>query len=346
MRLARHRWWLARLAMLPVHLAVFAVAVFFLVRLMPGDPVLTIAGPNAEIDQATYDRIAADYGFDGSVGEQLVGYLGGLVGGDLGDSLVSQTSVAAELSTRLPATLELVALGMVVACLTALVASYIVVTRPRTMVARVLRVWARAAGAVPEFVIGVALITVTFVWLRIAPAPVGLTDRRTRVGDPVTGAPLLDSVLTGRFDVTASILAHLWVPLVVMALAFGDLLTKHLVSQLETSIDSPVTRFRAAVGVPRRRILLSVYRRALPAPVTVLGVMFGALLGGVVLLETLFNFQGLGQYALAASNAVDLTALQGFLLLTAAVSLVVFLVTDIAVMLLDPRRRPGAGGTR
>ena len=116
---------------------------------------------------------------------------------------------------------------------------------------------------------------------------------------------------------------------------------KLLISGLEEAVDAPATRFRIASGAPRRVVMLRLYRRALPATVTMLGTLFGYLLGSAVIIESLFGFTGMGQYMVEAVNAKDFVAMQGFLLAVAVISLTVFLIVDLVNMSLDPRRKPG-----
>lgn len=139
----------------------------------------------------------------------------------------------------------------------------------------------------------------------------------------------------------ASYVSHLVLPVLVMVFAHTPLLMKMLILSLDESIDDPATKFRVASGAPRSMVLASVYRRALPSMVATLGMLFGMFLGGAVVLEALFGLGGLGQYAVDAVNASDVFALRSFLLATAALCLLIYLLVDLAIMLLDPRRRAG-----
>ncbi len=137
---------------------------------------------------------------------------------------------------------------------------------------------------------------------------------------------------------------HLALPILVMVFAHSAVMLKQLLSGLEAELDSPATLFRIATGAPTATVLLSVYRRALPAAVTMAGILFGYQIGGAVIIEALFGFNGMGLYLTDAVAGADFTAMQGFLVVIAAVSLVVFLGVDLCNMLIDPRRRPGARG--
>lgn len=335
----RQRWWATRAAMLPVHLLVFVVLTFVLVRSMPGDPVLVLLGQNYTPE--AYAALQADLGLAGTLPEQLVGYVLDLARLDLGQSLMTGREVTDEFAQRLPGTLELALCALLISTLVSALVAYGVVTHPRNPVSTAIRGYARAAGAIPEYVLAVVALIVFYAALGWAPAPTGRLDVQILPPPRVTGFPLLDAVLAGHGEAVGSILAHLVLPVGVMVLAQSALLVKLWVAGLEDAIDDPVTRFRVASGAPRSAVVLSVYRRAAPAVVTMTGTLFGYLLGGAVIMEGLFGFNGMGQYAVDAVSSGDFVALQGFLLVVAAMSLVVFLVVDIVNMLLDPRRRPG-----
>ena len=337
--LARQRWWIVRVLLLPVHLAIFTVLTFILVRSVPGDPVLAHLGPNYTPE--AYDDMQAAMGLSGSVWDQLGAYLGRVLQFDLGESLSTKRPVLEDFATRLPSTLELALMALVGCIVFSLLLSFLAVFRPRWRVSGVIRGYARTAGAIPEFVLAIAALFVFYATLRWAPAPLGRLDSMISTPPPVTGLPFLDTLLTGRFDATVSMSSHLVLPLVVLVLAQSAILTKILVSSLQKSIDTPPTWFRIASGASKPAVVVSVYRRALPPAVTMCGTLFGYLLGGAVVLETLFGFAGMGQYAVTAVTTSDYIAMQGFLLVVAFISLVVFLIVDLANMMLDPRRRPG-----
>jgi peptide/nickel transport system permease protein len=337
--LRRHRWWAGRIAVLPIHIFLFAIAAFFIVRAVPGDPVLTLTG--GELTPVQVQEARVSLGLNGSTTQQLKSYLGNVARLDLGKSLYSGRSVASEFGRRLPPTLELALMALAGTVIFSLVGAYLVLTRPQNIMSRILRFYARVAGAVPFFILAVAAIFIFFVTLRWAPAPIGRVADGMVLPARLTGFPLLDSVLRGRLDVTGSMLARLVLPVGALVLAQADILMKLLIRGLEDEMDTPQTRFRASCGVRKRTVVLSVYRRALPPFVIMAGTMFGYLIGGAVILESLFGLGALGQYAVSAVNSKDVVALQGFLLLAAAMSLVVFLLVDIINMLFDPRRRPG-----
>ncbi|MCI2422621.1 ABC transporter permease [Saccharopolyspora sp. K220] len=337
----RHRWWITRTLALPVHVAGFATFAFFMVRLVPGDPVLSSLDTTQTITQADYDRVAASMGLDGSIWQQLGRFWSDLIRLDLGISVVTGRSIWEEIWTRLPATLELVFLGLGGAVALSLVLAAVLLHVQSGVLHKALRGYARMAGAIPDFALAILGLVLFYSLLQVVPAPIGRVDAGMVIPE-VTGFPLLDCVLTGYWQVLGSMLGHLVLPVGVMIAVYTPIIWKQFALGLDEAAASAATLFRIASGATRAAIYLSILRRAAASAVVMVGAMFGALVGGVVVLQQLFSFGGLGQFAVDSVNSIDFLGLQGFLVVLAAVSMVAFFIVDIVNMLLDPRRRPGA----
>ncbi|GAB6902577.1 ABC transporter permease [Kineosporia succinea] len=322
-----------------VNFLIFVLLAFFLVKLIPGDPVVVATGGRLSGEQLEAAREV--YGLDGSWWQQLVDYLRQLATLDLGNSIATGRPISDELLVRIPSTLELVLTGLAASTVVALLLSHYVVTHRAAWLSKALTVYARSAGALPEYVVGIAFLFIFYAKLHWAPAPSGRLDPILLRPPATTNFPILDALLAGDTVAAASYVSHLVLPVLVMVFAHTPLLMKMLILSLDESIDDPATKFRVASGAPRSMVLASVYRRALPSMVATLGMLFGMFLGGAVVLEALFGLGGLGQYAVDAVNASDVFALRSFLLATAALCLLIYLLVDLAIMLLDPRRRAG-----
>ena len=339
--LRRHRWWIVRTLVLPVHIAVFATMSFFLVRLVPGDPVLSALEGADTITPEDYARAADAMGLSGSVWEQLGTFWAGLVRLDLGTSTVTGRPIWQEIWDRLPATVELVLVGLGGAVVLALVLGLVLLRVRNRAVQKVLRGYARLAGAVPDFAVAILGLVLLYGTLRVIPAPIGRISPGLRLPD-VTGFPILDSLVTGSWEVLGSMLGHLALPVAVMVLVYTPTIWKQLALGLDESAAAPATLFRIASGAGRVAVYTSILRRAAASAVVMVGALFGGLVGGVVVLEQLFGLGGIGQFAIDSVESVDFLGLQGFLVAIAALCLVAFFAVDIVNMLLDPRRRPGA----
>lgn len=336
----RHSWWIQRVALLPLHLFLFAIVVFFLVRLIPGDPVMVVAGSD-DISPEQYAQIQEALGLTGSLWDQLLGFLGRVVTLDLGRSPIDGLDVQEQIAWRLPATVEIAVLAMVLSVASTFALTIFAMLRPRNWIARWVTFYARSAGAIPDFVLGVVGILVFYTVLQWAPAPIGRYDAGLRPPPRTTGFPLLDAALSSDAILMASMIAHLWLPVLVLVVGSAPTIMKVLQRSIQRAMADEATQFRIASGAPRRAVIASIVRRAMPSMVTMCGQLFGFLLGGAVIIEQLFAIPGMGQYAIQAVGRTDFLALQAFLLTVAAAVLVVFLVVDLTNMILDPRRRPG-----
>lgn len=341
-KIRQQRWWATRIALLPLHLAVFTLVTFVLLRFVPGDPITAVLGPN--YTQEAYDSMQVSLGLDGSVWQQLGNYLSGLLQLQLGTSIQTGASVATELSELLPSTVELAIQGLVVTVLVSVTFGHITVFHPRTWLAKIVTAYSRSAGALPEFVLAVAGLFLFYTVLHWAPAPLGRLSTDLPQEVTLTGFPFLDTIIQAYWPGTLSMAAHLFIPILVLTLAQSAVVIRILVSSLQVAVEDPATLFRLSTGANRRTVMKSVYRRAAPPVVTMVGQMFGYLVGGAIVLETLFGFAGVGKYAVKAVQTNDYPAMQGFLLVIATLTLIVYLLVDLVTMIIDPRRRPGGTG--
>lgn len=333
-------WWILRLARLPLDVFVFATIAFFLIRMLPGDPVtIALASRNEPVTEEATEFMRAQMGLDGTLWDQLLRFWWGLLRGDLGTSLVTNLPVVEEVMVRLPPTVELILLGLGGAFLFCLLFGFLYVRFSHPLLRKGIRFYSSFATTVPVFVIAIFLILFLYVILRWLPAPLGRVS--SGVLPVVTGFPLLDEVLTGEWAMLGETLVRYIMPVGAMVLAYTPNLLTQLIGGLDRELGQTTTRFQVAAGVSRPWIYFSVFRRSLSSVVVVFGLFFGALIGGAVTIETLFGFGGLGQLGIRAVETVDFPVLQGFLILIVAFCLLALLVVDLVNMRLDPRRRPG-----
>jgi peptide/nickel transport system permease protein len=299
-----------------VVLAGVSVIVFTLVHLVPGDPVRLALG--TRFDQETYDALMARSGLDQPLVQQFFTWLGGAVTGDLGVSFRSGEPVTQLILERLPATVALALASLLVALLIAVPLGTLSALRPRSLVDRVATVVSQFGISVPDFWMGIVLILVfagTLGWL------------------PSGGyVPLGEDPLGW--------LQRLVMPAVVTGVVSGSVITRFVRSSVLEALGSDHVRTAEAKGLPRRQVLgWHVLRNALLPLVTVTGVQLAYLLSGVVVVEIVFAWPGLGQLALQAVEARDYPVLQGAILLFAVVFLIINLVVDLLYTAIDPRIR-------
>lgn len=335
-----NKWWVLRVARLPLDIFVFSTIAFFLVRLLPGDPVsVAIASRSGQVTPEAIASVRHQMGLDGNVWDQLLRFWGGLFQGNLGDSLTTSAPVTKEVFSRLPSTIELVLLGLIGAFVFCLALGLLYLRFANRVLRNTIRIYAATATTVPVFVIAIFLIVIFYVVLDWLPAPLGRIP--TGVLPTVTGFPLLDETLTGNWAMLGQTLVRYIMPVGAMVLAYTPNLLTQYIGGLDRELEQSTTRFQVAAGVSRPWIFFSVFRRSLSSVVVVFGLFFGSLIGGAVTIESLFGFGGIGQFGVQSVQSVDFTGLQGFLIIVVAVCLIGMLIVDVVNMWLDPRRRPG-----
>ena len=326
-----------RMLFLIPQLFVVSIIVFFLVRLLPGDPAFLMAGQFATKERI--EEVRRDLGLDRPLYEQYVIYVGNVLQGDFGRSWRTSQSVLQDVRQRLPATLELVlCAGLLSVALGIPIGVYTAVKR-RGVADKVLFGYGMLAGSIPDFWLGLILIFVFFSKLGIVPGPIGQLDPIVSTPPPVTGMIVVDALIAGEWEAFRSALWHLVLPVATLTLVYMTLIIKNTRSAVEEMLESDFVEHGRALGLHQRTLLRYALRNAMPPIVTVIGIVFWFLLGGAVLVETVFAWGGLGQYAVEAVVNSDYAPLQAFVLLAAVFTLVVFLLVDLAYFLIDPRIR-------
>jgi ABC-type dipeptide/oligopeptide/nickel transport system permease component len=324
-----------RLLLTIPQLFVVSVIVFFLIRLLPGDPSYTLAGPYASPDRIA--EVRQGLGLDEPIISQYIQYLGRVFVGDFGTSWRTSQPVLADIQQRLPATLELVFAAVLLSILIGVPLGVAVAAAKGGVLERIVFFYGMLAGSLPDFWIGLLLILVFFYLLGWAPAPLGQLDFAVSTPDHVTGAYAVDALLTGNWEALGSASAQLVLPVLTLVLVYMPLVLKTARSAMEEMLESHFVLQARASGLPRSVQLRYALRNALPPVITVVGIEFWFLLGGAVLVETIFAWGGLGQYAVESVINSDYAPVQAVVLVTAFFTTLVFLVVDLLYHLLDPR---------
>lgn len=309
-------------------------AAFFLLKLIPGDPAPMMLGPLAT--QESVDRLRAEMGLDQPLPVQFLAYLRRVLHGDLGSSWQTTNPVLMDLAQRLPATLELVVLALLVAIVVGVPLGLVAGRWPESRTARGTVAYVTLAAALPDFWLALVLIFLGYTVLQLAPAPIGRLDFAVLPPDRITGSYLLDALLAGDLDTARAAAGQLVLPVLTLVIIYVVpilAMTRAAVARLN---DSDFMLFANAKGLSQTRISLHTLRNALPAVITVIGSLYGTLIGSVVLVEVVFAWGGAGQYAVSAVLNADINASLGFILAAAIVSLVVHLVVDLITLILDP----------
>ena len=328
-----------RLLILVPQLFLISIITFTLVRMLPGDPARLELGPLAPPEGV--ELLRHQLRLDRPLPEQYIAYLKRLVQGDFGRSWVNSSSVAQDLLIRAPATLELITAGMLIVMVVMVPIALLSASPSRGWLARATRRisfgYGLLAGALPDFWLGLVLIFVFFSVLGWAPGPEGRLAILDLPPERVTGFYVIDTLLTGDFDTFKSALSHLALPAVTLAFVYGGPIFKMVRASMEAALQSDYTTYAEGLGLPKRTILLWAMRNAAPPAVVVTGVVAGYLLGGAVLIETVFNLNGIGQYAVQSITTADYAPIQGFVLVAAVFTMIVYLIVDLLQFMIDPR---------
>ncbi len=314
--------------------------VFFLVRVLPGDAAVLRAGPYADAKRLA--EVRAQYGLDRPLLEQYGTYLAGVVHGDLGTSTVSSGSVTYELIGRMPASLEIGLYAVVLACLIGIPIGVLAASREGGWADRIVRLVAAAGSAMALFWLGLLLIYFLFYRLRWFPGPVGRLPTGVDPPPTITGMYTVDALLEGRLDVAWQAARALMLPVLTLVIVLVAPILKMVRGSMIEVLATDYVRTAKAMGLPRREVLFrDGLRNAMLPVMTAIGIVFGYMLGGNIIVETLFSWPGVGRYANQAIKNHDLDALQGFVILVGVLYVLLNVVIDIGYGLLDPRIRLG-----
>jgi peptide/nickel transport system permease protein len=319
--------------------ALFGVLVFtfLLMRVLPGDPAVFFAsGPNAGKEEI--EMIRVQMGLDRPVPEQLVRYLGDVASGNLGRSLTTGQPVLNDLRTRLPASLELTISALILALSLAVPLGVAAALRPGSPVDHGVRFLCALGVCVPTFVSGLLLIYVFYYLLGYAPDPTGRLDVFASRPPNVTGFLLIDFALARDGEGWRAAASQLVLPACTMALFVIAPLARMTRAAMLASLGSDFVRTARALGLPRRKVIVTyALRNALVPVLTIAGIVFSTMLGANVLVEKVFSWPGVASYALDALLSSDYAPVQGFVLLMASIFVIVNLTVDILYGIADPR---------
>lgn len=312
---------------------------FVLTNLVPGDPAAAALGQRAIEDPATVAAFRAKYGLDEPLWRQYLLYLGNLVQGDFGTSQQTRRPVGADIAKFLPATAELALVAILISLVVGLALGITAAVFRDRFLDSLIRVLSLGGVSVPTFWLALAASVVFSVKLGWLPSTGQLDPGMDRPED-LTGMVLVDSLLTGNWETFGSALEHIIMPAVVLAAYTIGMITRFTRASMLEVLGNDYIRAARAKGLPERTVLFRhVLRPALVPIITVTGLALGSLLSGTVLVENIFSWPGMGQYAYKSSLALDLPAVMGVSIVIAVIYVVINLAVDILYSVIDPRIR-------
>jgi ABC-type dipeptide/oligopeptide/nickel transport system permease component len=332
-----------RLLFLIPQIFLISFITFALVRLLPGDPARFQLGPLAP--ESAVEALRQKLHLDLPIRQQYALWLGNALKGDFGTSWSQGTDVGDDLLHRIPVTLELIFLSLAMVFLVLVPLAIVTASRSRGWIVRGLRNitfgYGMLAGALPDFLLALLLIFVFYTHLDLLPGPEGRLGILDTAPPFVTGSILVDSLLAGDWSTFWSGAWHLVLPVFTLAFVYGAPVFKMLRSQMEIALDAEFSAYGDVLGLKPRTIYARAARVAAGPTVVIVGTVVMFLLGGDVLVESVFNLSGLGQYAVQAIVTADYAPIQAFVCFAAIFTMLVYLAVDLIHFAMDPRIKLG-----
>lgn len=310
---------------------------FFLIRLVPGDPIETLAGERG-IDAERHAQLLKEYGLDKPVLVQYGIYISKVLHGDLGKSIITQAPVLSEFTSLFPATIELALCAILFALLIGIPAGIIAAVKRNSLLDHGVMGVSLTGYSMPIFWWGLLLILLFSVQLDLTPVSGRIAVQYFI--EPVTGFLLIDTLLAHDTGAFWSALSHLALPMVVLGTNPLAVIARMTRSAMLEVLGEDYIRTARAKGLSGLRIVaVHALRNALIPVITVVGLQVGVLFTGAILTETIFSWPGVGKWLIEAISRRDYPVLQGGMLLLGAVVMAVNLLVDVAYGIINPRIR-------
>jgi ABC-type dipeptide/oligopeptide/nickel transport system permease component len=315
-----------------------ALVVFVVIRIAPGDPISMMLPPGAsEADIALLRKL---YGFDKSIAEQFIIWLTSVVRGDFGTSISLRQNVLMIVLGRLPATLELAIFALLLAVLIGGCLAVLGTLHRGKRTEATIDLWNGMSLSIPDFLWGLSFILLLGVALPIFPVSGRISP--SLMIDYTTNFYLLESII--RFDgtVLTDLLMHMCLPATALALPLAAVISQLLKQSLKEVVGNDYVMLARARGFSELSVIMrECLRNAVLPTLTLVGVQFTFLIGGTVIVEKLFSYEGLGNLAIDAVINRDLPLIQGIVILFSVIFIVINLLVDMTCVLLNPRLRNG-----
>ncbi|MFW6273700.1 MAG: ABC transporter permease [Halanaerobium sp.] len=321
------------LILIPLLIAI-SIVVFFMIHLIPGDPVQLMLGDKGSEEDAA--RIRAELGFDQPLHIQYFNFLTNMLQGDFGRSIRNRNPVINEIRSSFPATIELTFLSMIIASFIGISAGIISAIKQYSLVDNLTMVAALLGISMPVFWVGMMLMLIfgsELGWLPISGRISRVTDLNV-----ITNFYIIDSIITQNWAALRSTISHLILPSITLATIPVAMIARMTRSTTLEVLNQDYIRTARAKGLPEKVVILKhVLKNSLIPVVTIIGLQFGSFLGGAVLTETVFARSGVGRLLINGILGRDFPVIQGAVIVIASFFVFINLVVDILYSYLDPR---------
>lgn len=323
------------LAIIPVMFGI-AIIVFLFMRLTPGDPVDIMMGQAGVVGEGEVEALQREFNLDKPLHTQLYIFLSGLVKGDLGNSITRNLPVIQLIKETLPATIELALGGFLVALIIAFPVGIISAVKQNSLFDKVAMTGSFVGISMPSFWLGIMLIIIFSVNL-------GLTPTQGRLShmiylERVTGLHVLDSIITGNMPALIDALKHLLLPSITLGASMAAIIARVMRSSMLEVLKQDYVMLASAKGLSRWRVVLKhCVKNAMIPTITVVGMQVGVLLGGNMIVETVFGWPGLGRLVVDGIFIRDYPLVQGVVIFYALIFVVANFLVDIIYTYLNPK---------
>ncbi|QPC80653.1 ABC transporter permease [Phototrophicus methaneseepsis] len=314
------------------------IIAFLIANAVPADPVTANLPQNALGDETLVQAFREKWGLDQPPHVQYLTYISNLLRGDMGTSIKTGRPVIVDIGEFLPATIELATLAIVFGLVMGVGVGIISAVYRNTLIDYVSRIFALIGVSFPVFLLALIGLTVLYAQLGIVAGP-GRLGFRTPDPDHITGFFTLDALLTGDFETFQEAFSHIVLPAFILGIYVAGTIARVTRSALLEVLGMDYMRTARAKGLGERRVLWHGVRNALIPVVTIIGLSYGNLLAGTVLVESIFAWPGIGRYMFRASTSQDFPAIMGVSMLIALIYIIVNFVVDMLYFFVDPRIR-------
>lgn len=326
----------SRLIWLPIILWAVATLTFLALRVVPGNPIESVA--NQVLNSQQREQVKAVWGLDQPIWSQYIAFMGGLLRGDLGASMASGVPMSRLLYEKMPPTIELALVSMIISTVIGVSLGILSVTLRSDWLNYSVRTFSILGLSLPLFWVAMMLIVVFAVRLKWLPVG-GRIDARISY-ETITNFMLIDQVVSGNWTALGSFLRHLTLPALAIGLTSSGFVARLTRSSMLEVIRADYVRTARAKGLYNRTVILKhALRNAMLPVITLQGLQFGTLLGGAVITEIVFTWPGLGRMLLDGILKRDYPVVQGTVIYVAFAYVVMNLVVDLTYHLVDPRLR-------
>jgi peptide/nickel transport system permease protein len=320
------------IVLLGVTMITFAIS-----HVIPGDPARMLVGQRAS--EETLIKMRIELGLDQPIYIQYGKYVTDLVQGDMGKSIRTQQPIASELKKYFPATLELTIVSMVMTLIIGILLGVTAAVKKNKYQDHVSRIISLLGVSTPLFLSGLLVLVVFYKWLQWFPAS-GRIDAFLTVPPQITGLYLVDGLLCGDFDVVLSALHHIVLPATCLAYIQLAVIARQVRSSMVEVLEQDYIRTAKAFGLSDMKIKYQyALKNALLPTLTVAGLIFGELLGGAIITETIFAWPGMGKYVVDSVSFLDFPAIMGFTMIVSVAYVLINMLVDLLYQIVDPQIR-------